>query len=355
MPRVVCIAFPPLADHPDLDTLRALTAVEVLAAPYVEEEDRRRARHRTPISTLRTTAPPLTDAQRDAFARAESILAFDLPVDLVRLAPRLRWVQCIGAGVEHFAGAGLAGSAVIVTNSSGIAAVPIAEFVLGRLLAIWKHLPDLERFQREHQWLPMYGRMFSGSTIGILGVGAIGSALAERAKALGCRTVGVRRRAKAGEQVPGFDEVHGVDRLRDVLPRCDALVLAAPASDETLHLVDRGLLGVMKAGAVLVNVARGSLVDEAALIEALRQGRLAAAILDVFDTEPLPAESPLWDMPNVYISAHCSVSAERYLERTLDLYVENVRRWVRGEPLHNVVALGTDSQPAGTRASEKIP
>jgi phosphoglycerate dehydrogenase-like enzyme len=337
--HVVCIAFPPLVDHPDVERLRALgPAVEVIAAPYVEEEARRRSRHREPLDALRATAPALPDAQRQAFARAEAVLAFDLPVDLVRLAPRLRWVQCIGAGVEHFAGAGLDGSGVVVTNSSGIAAVPIAEFVLGRLLAIWKHFPELERLQREHTWQPMYGRMLAGSTIGILGVGAIGSAVAERVRALGCRTLGVRRRARPGEAVPGFDEVYGVDRLREVVARCDALVLAAPASEETFHLIDRGLLGGLKRGAVLVNVARGSLVDEGALIEALHAGDVAAAVLDVFESEPLPAASPLWDEPNVFVSAHCAVSVERYLERTLELFVENVGRWLRGEPLRNVVA-----------------
>jgi phosphoglycerate dehydrogenase-like enzyme len=338
MSRVVCLSFPLATGPRELERIRAIGgAIEVVAAPYTEDEGRRRSRHLHPVEELRTTAPPLDRELRAAFERAEVILAFDLPVGLGDFAPKLRWVQSISAGTEFLAGCRLEEHGVIITNSSGVAARSIAEFVVGRLLAIWKRFPEMAQMQREKQWAPTFGRTIGSATIGIVGVGAIGSAVARLAKAFGATVLGLKRTPTPGLPV---DQLYAPDGLHSMLARCDAVVLAAPASGGTRHLLDQAAFAAMRPGAVLVNVARGSLVDEAALVEALEGGRLAAAALDVFETEPLPASSPLWTVPNCHISAHCSVSLDRYVDDVMALFEDNLRRYLAGQPLRNVVDAG---------------
>jgi phosphoglycerate dehydrogenase-like enzyme len=179
--------------------------------------------------------------------------------------------------------------------------------------------------------------MLAGSTLGVVGLGAIGGALAARARALGMRVLATRRRWQPGQTSPLADELYGADGLERLLERSDALALCAPDSPATRDLIDAKALARMKPGAVLINVARGSLVDEAALRAALESGRLGAAILDVTRVEPLPADDPLWDAPNLYLSPHCAVSPDAYVERMLDFLAENVARWARGEELANRV------------------
>jgi phosphoglycerate dehydrogenase-like enzyme len=262
------------------------------------------------------------------------VLALDLPVGLASFATKLEWAHVGAAGIEHLAGAGLGRQDVVVTNVRGIAAVSMAEFVMGRLLAVWKRFDEIDASQRERRWVPAFGRTFAGSVVTIVGVGAIGSAIARLAKAFGATVLGVRR---SGGPSPEVDEMVGPDGLASVLARADAVVVAAPADDSTRHLIDAAAFAAMKPGAVFVNVGRGSLVDEAALVEAVKGGQLRAAILDVFEREPLPAESPLWTLPGVHLSPHCSVALDRYGEGVMDLFLENLRRHLRGEPLENVV------------------
>jgi phosphoglycerate dehydrogenase-like enzyme len=275
--------------------------------------------------------------RREALARAEVLIALHTPRELMKLAPGLRWLQGIGAGVEQFARAGVPRDRVVVTNASGLSAGSMAEFVIGRLLQIWKHLRAMDEHQRAHRYVQTYGRTFSGSTVGIVGLGHIGIAVAVRARALGARVLGLRRTHRPGDVSEFADELFGPDRLHEMLARCDAVVVAAPATPDTLHLIDAAALGAMRRGAVLVNVARGSLVDEAALVEALSSGQLGAAALDVFEQEPLPASSPLWALPGCYISAHSSVSTDRYLDDVFDLFAENLARYAAGRPLRNQV------------------
>ncbi|MGH7820673.1 MAG: NAD(P)-dependent oxidoreductase, partial [Candidatus Binatia bacterium] len=206
MSRVVCLSFPLAASRLEVDGIRALDPeLEVVAVPYMEEGARRNSRHAMSLEELRATAPGLTAEQRDAFARAEILLALDVPVDLAEIAPKLRWVQCAGAGVEHFAGSGVTEKGILVTNSSGIAATSIAEFVIGRLLAVWKRFDELAEAQQKREWVTTFGRTFAGSVVGIVGVGAIGSAVARRAKALGATVLGVRRTARS---VADVDEMY---------------------------------------------------------------------------------------------------------------------------------------------------
>jgi phosphoglycerate dehydrogenase-like enzyme len=334
---IVHVAYPPDPPAQLVDGLRAVSAdFEVVVAPYVEDHGVRAARCQGSLEELRARAPALTDEQRDAFGRAEVLLALDLPVGLGAFAPDLRWVQAIGAGTDHFHGAQL-GPDVVITNAAGVAAVPIAEFVVGQLLAIWKRFDELADQQRRHVWKPAYGRQVSGLTLGLVGLGAIGTAVAERARALGMRVLAARRRPGAEDRPPVVDELVGPERLHEVLSRVDAVVVCAPATPDTHDLFDAAAFAAMRPGAVFCNVARGSLVDEAALLDSLRSGHLGAAVLDVTQQEPLPADSPLWDTPNLRLSPHSSASLDHYVESVFELFADNLDRYVRGDPLRNVV------------------
>ena len=275
--------------------------------------------------------------RRAALERAHVLFALHVSKELMSLAPRLRWIQGMGAGVEQFAKAGVTRARVVVTNASGVSAGSMAEWVIGRLLQIWKRFREADQHQRAHAYVRTYGRTFAGSTLGIVGMGSIGAAVAVRARALGLTVLGLRRSAAAGADPAPAHELFGPERLHEMLARCDAVVVAAPETAETRHLIDAAALAALRPGAVIVNVARGALVDETALARALESGRLAAAALDVFEQEPLPPESPLWELPNLYLSAHSSVSVDRYLDDVFDLFADNVGRFVRGEPLRNRV------------------
>jgi phosphoglycerate dehydrogenase-like enzyme len=221
----------------------------------------------------------------------------------------------------------------------------MAEFVIARLLQIWKRFPEAARYQRDHVYKRTYGRTFAGSVVGIVGMGSIGTSVARRARALGCEVLGLKRSYRPGATSEVADALYGPSGLHDMLSKCDAVVVAAPATDATHHIIDADALAATKHGAMLVNVARGSLVDEDAVVAALGSGQLSAAALDVFAEEPLPPDSPLWDTENLYVSAHSAVSVDRYIDDIFDLFEDNLTRYVAGEPLRNVVdatALGLD-------------
>jgi phosphoglycerate dehydrogenase-like enzyme len=213
----------------------------------------------------------------------------------------------------------------------------MAEFVLGRLLQFWKHFRQIDANQQAHRFERTYGRTFAGSTIGIVGLGNIGIAVAKLLAPFRVRVLGMRRSARPGDTHEFSDELYGSDRLHEMLARCDAVVVAAPATSDTRHLIDARALAALPPHAFLVNVARGSVLDEIALAAALREGRLAGAALDVFEVEPLPPESPLWDVPNLYVSGHSSVSIDRYMDDVFERFEANLVRYVAGEKLTNLV------------------
>jgi len=246
-------------------------------------------------------------------------------------------VQGIGAGIEQFAAAGVRRDSVIVTNGSGVSAASMAEWVVGRLLQVWKRFRDADAEQRAHAFTRTYGRTFAGSTIGIVGLGSIGCAVSQRVRAFGCRVLGLKRSARPGDVSEHADALFAPEQLHEMLSACDAVVIAAPATPETQHLIDASAIAAMRRDAVLVNVARGSLVDEVALAKAMAEGSMGAAVLDVFDPEPLAPESPLWDLPGVYVSAHSSVSVDRFMDDVFELVFDNLGRYVLGQPLRNVV------------------
>jgi len=260
--------------------------------------------------------------------------------DVFAAAPRLRWVQSPAVGVGSLMFPELLASDVVLTSARGIRARSIAEHVLGVTIALARRLPATLRAQTAHRWaqeeLETEARTLQGQRMGIIGLGAIGLEVAKIAAPFGFRVSAIRRRA--GEPVPDdVQEVWTPDRLPDLLAQSDVVVLAAPHTPETKRLIGRAQIDRMKPGALIVNVARGKLVDDEALIDALRSGRLGGAALDVFSQEPLEPSSPYWDLPNVIVTPHTSGAMQDYWTPLVTLFADNLRRFEKGEPLHNVV------------------
>ena len=259
--------------------------------------------------------------------------------DLLDAAPALRWLHWRGAGIDRIAGSRLLASDVVITNGSGNHAPNIAEHLLGLMLAFARRLPQLIRAQQERHWTTLgMDDVFelSGQTLAIVGLGSIGEALAWRAAALGMRVVGVRRHA-AGAPPRGVERVVDASALDDVLPLADHVAITLPLTADTRGLFDAARLARCRRGAYLYNVGRGPVVVPDALLAALDSGQLAGAGLDVTDPEPLPESSPLWRHPCIVITAHTSGYTPRSFERWQQLLLDNLRRFVRDEPLLNVV------------------
>jgi phosphoglycerate dehydrogenase-like enzyme len=258
--------------------------------------------------------------------------------------PGLRWVHATSAGAgEQVRKAGLPPEAlerVAITTSSGVHAKPLAEFAVLGLLVVAKELPRLVEQQRARAWPEVHTplRELSGQTLFLVGLGEIGREVARLGRALGMRTVGFRR--TEGPPPDGVDEVHGPQRLTELAGRADAMVVSLPMTEQTAGLVDRATIERLPASCIFVNVGRGGVVDEPALIDALRDRRITGAVLDVFATEPLPADSPLWTLPNVFVTPHAAALSARENERITELFSDNLRRYLDGRPLRNVVEPG---------------
>jgi phosphoglycerate dehydrogenase-like enzyme len=253
--------------------------------------------------------------------------------------PRLRWIQATSAGVGGLAArVGLTSSHVAVTTASGVHARPLAEFALLAMLMFGKDALRLGREQREHRWERYAGEELAGKTVCVVGLGQIGREVARLARAFDARTVGTVR--ELGSRRPEdlhVERLEPTEGLDDLLTEADVLVLAAPHTPLTHRLIDARRLALLKPGAILVNIARGDVVDQSALIEALRSGHLRGAALDVFEQEPLPRDSPLWDLPNVFVSPHSASTVAKENERIVDLFCENIRRYLDGRPLLNLL------------------
>jgi phosphoglycerate dehydrogenase-like enzyme len=273
---------------------------------------------------------------------ADAALSSHLSAEMVRRAPRLRWVHSTAAAVGILPLSEIAARDILVTNSRGIQAVAIAEHVLGGLLVLARRLNMTLEAQRERRWIlndltsDAWPWTLSGRTMTIVGLGTIGLEVARRAHAFGMNVTAVRRRLD--QPMPAFcDRVFGAEHLDDALPGCDILVLSAPAIPQTDRLIDAKRLSMLNRGAIVVNVARGRIVDEKEMSRALEDDRLGGAVLDVFDREPLPADSVLWNLPNVVITPHCSGVRGDHWDDSIDLFIDNLRRFQSGRPLRNVV------------------
>jgi phosphoglycerate dehydrogenase-like enzyme len=277
--------------------------------PYIEATD-----------ILVTFGPMLEDRADAVLGRARS----------------LKWIQALGTGVDNIVEHPSLDAGVIVTNIHGIHGAPVSEAALMAMLALSRDLPRAVRNQQRGAWERWPARLLDGKTVGIFGVGSIAEALAPKCRALGMRVVGISSSPRA---VPGFERMLPRERLLEALPELDFLVLLTPYSAATRGIVGAAALAAMKPGACLINLARGGVVDEAALIEALAAGRLRAAALDVFETEPLPAGHPFWAMPNVLITPHLGGFCDVYAGLALPVIEENLRHFLAGETarMRNVV------------------
>jgi D-2-hydroxyacid dehydrogenase (NADP+) len=262
------------------------------------------------------------------------------PLDLITQAPNLRWLQHWGAGVDWLLRRPevAALDRLTITTGSGIHAVPITEHIFGFLLAFGRGIHRAVRCQTRKEWQsPAWDQLFElpGKTMLLIGVGAIGERTAKVATALGMRVLGVRR--DPSMPAPGVEAMYSPAHLPDLLPQADFVVLTTPLTPETYHLIGARELQSMKQTAYLINIGRGATVDEDALVQALQEDWIAGAGLDVCEVEPLPASSPLWEMENVIITAHYAGATPSYDERALPIFLGNLKRYIAGEPLHNVV------------------
>ena len=247
----------------------------------------------------------------------------------------VEWVQTFNAGLDHPGYRAIAAKGIRIGASSA-QAVAISEYVFAQVLDVYQGLADRRAAQAAGAWKQLPFREIAGTVWLIVGYGNIGCEIGKRAGAFGARVVGVRR---SGAPAPHADEVCAVSELRDRLGDADVVVLCCPHSSETDRLVDAGFLAAMKQGAVLVNVARGRVVDDAALLAALDSGRVGTAVLDVFDPEPLPRSSPYWAHPSVRLTGHCSYAGNGTAARAEDLFIANLPRYAGGEALVNEVDL----------------
>jgi len=282
------------------------------------------------------------DDLKRVFPDADVAFAAYVERDLPAMLTRTRWIQVPAAGVAHVLSPDLIASPIIVTSARGVRAHAIAEHVLASVLALARQLHTAVRRQVEHRWaldeLESGGlmRTLHGRRLTVVGLGSIGSEVARLASAFGMRVSAVRKRVD--QPVPdGVDEVFPPDRLAELLARSDVVVLSAALTSDTRHLMDDAAFHALKPGALLVNIGRGRLVDDEALVAALKDGRAAGAALDVFTREPLDPASPYWDLPNVLITPHVSGAMEDYWTPLVALFSENLRRFEAGETLINVV------------------
>ncbi|MEA2598026.1 MAG: hypothetical protein QOF01_4495 [Thermomicrobiales bacterium] len=303
------------------------------------EHHAQRLRDRFPDLTI--VVDPTEEEFRSLLPKAEAIVGWRVASDEIAAAPKLCWIQTVGAGVENVIVPEIATRGIILTNNSGVHVPNIAEHIMAMMLAFARRLPFQIRGQVAHEWRDTAGHTgvfeLDGQTLLVVGLGDIGQALAQRAAAFGMHVVGVRRRGR--ELTPGVAEVVGLDDLQRVLPQAHHVAICLPLTPQTRGLFDRDTIFRMRPGSYLYNIGRGPIVDSRGLLDALTSAHLGGAGLDVTDPEPLPADSPLWDMENVIITSHTSGATPRYWDRAIVILESNIERFRSGRELLNVVDL----------------
>jgi|TARA_B100000953_G_scaffold285587_1_gene266307 phosphoglycerate dehydrogenase-like enzyme len=289
---------------------------------------------------LKDQVESFIDWDEDNFATSmtntDILLTWNLPTsNLSELAPKLKWIHCIGAGVEHLLPLDWMPNGVVLTNNKGVHARKSGEYGLMAILMLHNHLPAIINNQRIKNYEQLFGTPISNSTIVIVGTGSLGGAVAQLLEPLGPKVIGVNRQ---GSSVKGCSEIVTIEKLDDVLPHADILYMALPETPETLQLIDRRRLNLLKHSCGIVNVGRQSAIDYQALSEMLESGRLAGAILDVFNPEPIVSDSPYWNVPNLIITPHVSSDElESYIPLTLNLFFKNLELFLSNKPLVNQV------------------
>jgi phosphoglycerate dehydrogenase-like enzyme len=287
---------------------------------------------------LRFTLAPAGTALPAEVSDIDALIGFgvDLKEDFFRAATGLKWIQCLATGVDHLIRQPALKPDVVITSGRGIHGAPMREMVIYLMMGASRDVRRLTADQKAHVWDRRFWSLLYGKTAVIVGVGVIGGATAQLLKAFGMRVIGVSRTPRS---VEGFDEMIATERLPEAAARADYLVNILPGSKDNLLLFDRKVFAAMKPTAYYISAGRGQTVDEPALIAALRERRIAGAGLDVFQTEPLPADSPFWDLPNVFITPHLGGYIVEYEELILPLIVDNMRLFLAGRPgeMRNVV------------------
>ena len=322
----------------------------ILSARYREKDLARIAAAAPGSRLVSVSLEGLADSDLDY---VEVLLRGPLPTNvfdrILWRAPRLMWVHSATAGVERVLTPAALERGLAITNARGVFSDPIAEYVLMMILAVSRRLPLLLELQRERTWQPLEGREMPDVTVGVVGLGSIGRRVAELALTMGSRVIAIRRHvdgssgsagaegAEAADELTALMEMLPPEGLPELMSQSDFIVLALPLTSETADLFNTEMLAHAKPGSWLINVARGALVDERALIRAVRDGRIGGAVLDAFREEPLPADSELYHTPNVIVTPHTSWSSGRVLDRSIELFCENLERFRRGEPLANLV------------------
>jgi phosphoglycerate dehydrogenase-like enzyme len=310
------------------------------AAPVFRmTEDRYEAatrRHADIAHRVDATISTDLDGFHSAIGGVDVLVGWEFPRDdLARMAPNLKWIHIWGAGIEHLMPLDWLPKSVAITNNSGVHVPKAGEYMAMAILMLSNRIPTLVTDQHRARWNELYSTCVTGKTLAVIGVGQMGGAGARRAKQLGMRVLGVRRQARPHRYV---DEMYGVDELDRVLPQADFVLITAPLTPETRGFIGRRELDLMKPHAGLINLGRAQVMDYDALMDKLRRGELSGAILDVFDPEPLPPDSPLWSTPNLIITPHvASDDEEQYMPRTIDLVFDNVRCYLAGRPIRNQV------------------
>jgi phosphoglycerate dehydrogenase-like enzyme len=291
---------------------------------------------------MRVMDLPHYDRIAAELADTDIFVGLMLRPEQLRLATRLKWVHTTSAGVGQLMYPEFRSSGIVLTNASGVHAPVMAEHIVGMMVAMARDFPGSMRFQSQSKWAQQEiwdgasrPRELSGGVALLVGFGAVGQAVAERLRAFGMHIWAVTRSGKDSSSLA--ERVFPAAKLNEVLPTADYVILAAPETPETQQMIGAQQLAAMKPSAFLINVARGSLVDQGALIAALQKHTLAGAALDVASPEPLPPESPLWALESVFITPHISGISERIWQRQAELLVNNLERWFKGEPLHNRV------------------
>ena len=326
-------ATPPFVVH--IENSRSLKPVFI-----VHEHQYQAALDRHPdiARVIRTTWGYDAENYDASMKDADALVSYRFPRENLRSrAPKLKWIQVLGAGVDYLLPLDWVPQGLTLTTNWGAHVPKASQSALMAILMINSRIPTLVTEQRRHEWNRIFTSTVEGKTLLVIGVGHIGGGAAEQAKKLGMHVIGIRR---SGGPHPAVDEMFEPDALHDLLPRADIVLMNTALTSKTRFLMGRKEFALMKTGAGFINMSRGGLVDPQALEETLRTGHLGGAMIDVTYPEPLPADSILWDAPNLIITPHVlSDDIEQYIPRTLDIFFDNIRRHLSGQPLRNVVDL----------------
>ena len=334
--ETILIASPLEREHVDRIRYQIPTNVEIIYDPENLPLPRYTADHKGPDDYSRS--PSSKRKWREAIA--EATIFWDFPPDLfqdrgaLRLAPNMKWVQTTSSGVgQMLSSLGLSDSDIIVTTARGVHAVPLAEFVMTSLLAHTKRLRHLQIEQQSHRWVRYCGDDLAGRTMTVIGAGQVGAEVGRLARAFGMTVLAVVNRPSPDrKQALHADQVFGPSQLEEAVSRADCIALCTPHTPQTERMIDASIIAKMKNGVVFINIARGKVVDQSALISALQAGHIGFAALDVTDPEPLPADSPLWDLKNVLISPHSASTTSSENGKITEIFLTNIRPYLAGEP-----------------------